>query len=29
MTAADWAKPFFDIDQTHEIRYALPDEIIS
>jgi len=29
MTAADWAKPPFDIEQMGEIRYSLPDEIIS
>lgn len=29
MTAADWAKPLFDIDQMRQIRYPLPQESIS
>jgi tetratricopeptide (TPR) repeat protein len=29
LTAADWAKPLFDIDQMRQIRYPLPAEVIS
>lgn len=29
MTAANWAKPLFDIDQMRQIRYPLPEETIS
>jgi hypothetical protein len=29
LTAADWAKPLFDIDQMRQIRYPLPTESIS
>jgi len=29
MTAADWAKPLFDIDQMRQIRYPLREEFIS
>ena len=29
MTAAEWSKPLFDIDQMRQIRYPLPAEVIS
>ena len=29
MTAADWAKPLFDINQMRQVRYPLPEEFIS
>lgn len=29
MTAADWARPLFDIDQMRQIRYPLPEESVS
>src|SRR4051812_27385088 len=29
MTAANWAKPLFDIDQMRQIRYPLPNQTVS
>ena len=29
MTAADWSKPLFDIDQMRRISYPLPDQLVS
>jgi hypothetical protein len=29
LTAADWAKPLFDVDQMRQIRYPLPEQSIS